>query len=74
MFCLGCKTISRLVASRLVVLRPEQDMESELKLHTCLARSQKNFAGRQLKGQLQQSLSINLVSSRLIHPISESGN
>ena len=30
-FCLGCKTISRRTARRLIVLHPKQNIESELK-------------------------------------------
>jgi len=31
MFCLGCKTIRRRAARRLIVLHPRQNVESELK-------------------------------------------
>jgi hypothetical protein len=34
-FCLGCKTISRRAARRLIVLDPKQNIESELKWQTC---------------------------------------
>ena len=34
-FCLGCKTISRRAARRLIVLHPKQNIESELKWQTC---------------------------------------
>ena len=34
-FCLGCKTISRRAACRLIVLYPKQNVESELKWQTC---------------------------------------
>ena len=30
-FCLGCKTISRQAARRLIVLHPKQNIQSELK-------------------------------------------
>jgi hypothetical protein len=33
--CLGCKTISRRVARRLIVLHPKQNIENELKWQTC---------------------------------------
>ena len=35
MFCLGCKTISRRAARRLIVLHPKQNIESQLKWQTC---------------------------------------
>jgi hypothetical protein len=35
-FCLGCKTISRRAARRLIVLHPKQNIESEQKWQTCL--------------------------------------
>jgi hypothetical protein len=34
-FCLGCKTIRRRAARRLIVLHPKQNIESDLKLQTC---------------------------------------
>jgi hypothetical protein len=36
-FCLGCKTISRRAARRLIVLHPKQKIESELKWQTCFS-------------------------------------
>ena len=34
-FCLGCITISRRAARRLMVLHPKQNIESDLKWQTC---------------------------------------
>jgi len=34
-FCLGCKTISRRAARRLIALHPKQNIESEPKWQTC---------------------------------------
>ena len=49
-FCLGCKTISRLAARRLIVLHPNFFVKSELTWQTFLARCQANFAVRERKG------------------------
>jgi len=35
-FCLGCKTISRRAARRLIVWHPKQNIENELNWQTCL--------------------------------------
>jgi len=34
-YCLGCKTISRQAARRLIILHPKQNTETELKWNTC---------------------------------------
>jgi len=49
-FCLGCKTLSRRAARRLVVLHPKQNIESELNGKLALAGCQGNLAVRQGMG------------------------
>ena len=56
-FCLGCKTISRRAAGRLIVLHPKQNIEGELKWLTCqilCIKVHQNVTGknavRQVKG------------------------
>ena len=49
-FCLGCKTISRRAARRLIVLRPKQNMESGLKWQTCSGTLPSKFSCSTGKG------------------------
>src|ERR1700721_2907226 len=52
-FCLGCKTISRRAARRLIVLHPKQNIESELKWQTCSGTMPSKFShlsGKELIG------------------------
>jgi hypothetical protein len=49
-FCLGCKTISRRAARRLIVLHPKQNTESELKWRTCFGTMPSGFSFSSGKG------------------------
>src|ERR1700721_2041360 len=49
-FCLGCNTISRRAVRRLIVLHRKQNIESELKWLTCLARCPAKFGCSSGKG------------------------
>src|ERR1700721_108198 len=49
-FCLGCKTISRRAACRLIVLHPKQNIESELEWQTCSGTMPSKFSCSSVKG------------------------
>jgi hypothetical protein len=57
-FCLGCKTISRRAARRLIVLHPKHNLEGELKWQACSGTMPSKFSHSSGKGLIDL---INLI-------------
>jgi len=63
---LGCKTISRRTARRLIVLHRKQNLESELKWQTCSGITPSKFSGLSGKGLILYVADISAAGSAAV--------